>query len=569
MLRQLFVSMMCLGLVTLLSPDPCAAQSPFSTKRSSLILSSPGSGGSPAWIGMTSSSSTTENYRLIYPTSTPVIGQFHEISATSGANDTLIWQSPSGIDGNGADATVAFWDSPSTLSTSSELRYDYTNHYLGISPSAPSSLIHSTVAAAGGSLSSLSSSNICFFGENTTNSGSSGFQFAALNSVGAVREANIGINPTYLNQSGDCVLAAHGTSDGAFFFDITNGNGVVGGTYGAFNVINKLAANGNMSIGSSYRETGAPSQGLIVSGIVGIGRSTSLSQQLTVYNGTSTGTYTTSGWQHSSDRTLKTSIQPLQSSLEVVRLLSGVSFLWNNAPKAHRQIGFIAQDVERVLPEIVCTDSDSAHTKSLALANLSAVHNEAIKELLARIETIEKLKGRTSSGSISTLATDRASHQKYSLPSESALRKDTLKTVYREKQVDERCHSAQLQADDDLGITIPAHERWLIEVVVDLRGQASNAKMLVHTQTKSNSIVSWKVNSAQGFRRGVTRSDQDLPIIAVEDGNTRVALSVLVEAASLDNEIRLKWATADFREQSTTQDLIVAQHSYLKATRLP
>ncbi len=122
-------------------------------------------------------------------------------------------------------------------------------------------------------------------------------------------------------------------------------------------------------------------------GHVGIGTAAP-TQRLTVYNGTSTGTYTTTGWVHSSDARLKTNIKPLENSLNKILLLDGVSYDWKNKADAHKQIGFIAQDVEKVFPEVVVTDKDGNY--GMAYQNLAAPIVEAIKELNAKNEHLQK-----------------------------------------------------------------------------------------------------------------------------------------------------------------------------------
>lgn len=112
-------------------------------------------------------------------------------------------------------------------------------------------------------------------------------------------------------------------------------------------------------------------------GNVGIGTN-SPSQKLTVNNGTSTGTYTTTGWMHSSDSRLKTNIRPLENALAKIVQLQGVSYNWNAHPTADNQVGFLAQDVEKVFPEVVV--KDKAGNYSMAQQNLITPMVEAIKE---------------------------------------------------------------------------------------------------------------------------------------------------------------------------------------------
>jgi hypothetical protein len=85
-----------------------------------------------------------------------------------------------------------------------------------------------------------------------------------------------------------------------------------------------------------------------------------------------------------SDIRYKRNIEPLRSSLESVKNLKGVSYEWRSDEYPDigfgrgRDLGLIAQDVERVLPEIVHTDSRGY--KALSYDKLAPVLVEAIKE---------------------------------------------------------------------------------------------------------------------------------------------------------------------------------------------
>jgi cell division protein FtsB len=90
---------------------------------------------------------------------------------------------------------------------------------------------------------------------------------------------------------------------------------------------------------------------------------------------------------HISDERLKTHIRPIENALGLVGALSGKRFEFKKNGKP--SIGLIAQNVEKVLPELVSTGSDGM--KSVAYANITAVLIEAVKE---QQKTIESLKAR-------------------------------------------------------------------------------------------------------------------------------------------------------------------------------
>ena len=95
----------------------------------------------------------------------------------------------------------------------------------------------------------------------------------------------------------------------------------------------------------------------------------------------------------SSDGRWKRNIERLESSLDKISNLQGVTYEWkaDEYPEfgltEGKQIGLIAQDVEKVLPELVSEDKDGY--KAVSYAKLTAVLVEAVKELKAENEKQE------------------------------------------------------------------------------------------------------------------------------------------------------------------------------------
>ncbi|WP_413943350.1 tail fiber domain-containing protein [Bdellovibrio sp. HCB-162] len=85
----------------------------------------------------------------------------------------------------------------------------------------------------------------------------------------------------------------------------------------------------------------------------------------------------------SSDIRLKKDIQPLENSLSKVLDLQGVSYYWKDPQIPEKQIGLIAQEVEKKFPEAVRTNSEG--WKSVAYQNLIAPMINSIKELYALV----------------------------------------------------------------------------------------------------------------------------------------------------------------------------------------
>ena len=97
------------------------------------------------------------------------------------------------------------------------------------------------------------------------------------------------------------------------------------------------------------------------------------------------GTVNAANFNTTSDATLKTNVETLTGSLDAVNALRGVSFNW--IENGGSEVGFIAQEVEEVLPEVVSTNDQGI--KSVKYGNMVAVLVEAIKEQQLRIEALE------------------------------------------------------------------------------------------------------------------------------------------------------------------------------------
>ena len=88
-----------------------------------------------------------------------------------------------------------------------------------------------------------------------------------------------------------------------------------------------------------------------------------------------------------SDATVKDNIQTIEYALEKVLKLRGVEFDRNDLDGKPHQIGVIAQEIEKVIPEVVITNDDGL--KSVAYGNLSGLLIEAIKELKVEIDELK------------------------------------------------------------------------------------------------------------------------------------------------------------------------------------
>ncbi|MCO1343396.1 tail fiber domain-containing protein [Burkholderia multivorans] len=88
-----------------------------------------------------------------------------------------------------------------------------------------------------------------------------------------------------------------------------------------------------------------------------------------------------------SDRRVKSNIKRIKGAMAKVRELVGVTFTRRRSKDKTRHMGFIAQDVEPIVPEVVHTDEKGM--KSIAYANMTALLAEALKELDERVAALE------------------------------------------------------------------------------------------------------------------------------------------------------------------------------------
>ena len=101
-----------------------------------------------------------------------------------------------------------------------------------------------------------------------------------------------------------------------------------------------------------------------------------------------------------SDKRLKENIKPIESALDKVNKLQGVTFDWKDKEKEYDQfgkphklqewkndIGFIAQDVQKIIPELVRENGDGM--LSMRHQGIAPILLEAIKELKQEIEELK------------------------------------------------------------------------------------------------------------------------------------------------------------------------------------
>jgi hypothetical protein len=120
------------------------------------------------------------------------------------------------------------------------------------------------------------------------------------------------------------------------------------------------------------------------SGNIGIG-TTNPTSKLHVYGTINSASTITAANYSCSDARYKHSITPIGNAMQKLMSLNGVFYSWKTEKfkdmnfSKDRQLGFIAQEVEKVVPELVYTDSKGY--KSMSYNKLTAVIVEAMKEM--------------------------------------------------------------------------------------------------------------------------------------------------------------------------------------------
>jgi hypothetical protein len=140
----------------------------------------------------------------------------------------------------------------------------------------------------------------------------------------------------------------------------------------------------NIVIGNYWVSTGV---GIHTLSNVGIGTAVPTSKLHVVGDVLVTGITTSTDFNSSSDINLKTNIQIIENPIDKVLQLDGVTFNWKESNR--ESVGVIAQQVEKVLPQLVSGDE----TKTVNYNGIIGLLIEAIKQQQTEINNLkDKLK---------------------------------------------------------------------------------------------------------------------------------------------------------------------------------
>lgn len=142
------------------------------------------------------------------------------------------------------------------------------------------------------------------------------------------------------------------------------------------NLTSELKTTNQIDIQILNQSTSKTTGALKVAGGVGIGKTLNVGEDVVAYA--------------SSDERYKDNIIPIRNPNEKIKQIGGYTFDWNDKHeifKGKKDIGVVAQEIEKVLPEIVET-RDNGY-KAVKYEKIVALLIESNKELIKRVEELE------------------------------------------------------------------------------------------------------------------------------------------------------------------------------------
>ena len=112
--------------------------------------------------------------------------------------------------------------------------------------------------------------------------------------------------------------------------------------------------------------------------------------ELRFWNGSNEGSLNSSGaWVNASDVSLKENIADIEYGIDTVKSLKPRKYTMKEG--GNSEVGFIAQEMESVVPEVVNTSENpnKDEIKGISYGQLTAVLTKALQEAIAKIETLE------------------------------------------------------------------------------------------------------------------------------------------------------------------------------------
>ena len=176
---------------------------------------------------------------------------------------------------------------------------------------------------------------------------------------------------------------------------------------GAYKEWMRLSDNGSLGIGTQspvtyagtnggmviYRPGGSSNAMLSCANTTGSGTM----RQIDFFQGTSTSrvgaiesTTTFTNYNTTSDRRLKENIIPIQDATQKILAMNPVSHTWINDKNAPAQHGFIAQEMQSIVPEAVSGDPDSEEMMQMDYGKITPVIVKSLQDALKEISSLKE-----------------------------------------------------------------------------------------------------------------------------------------------------------------------------------
>jgi len=258
----------------------------------------------------------------------------------------------------------------------SVLKVDASNNRVGVGTASPSKTLHVSLPSGSGATATTGSVAIIDGNDNT--------ELSILGGSSSVLGINFG-------HSGD-------NNDGIINYNTTNGSETMGFTVNATERM-QIRQDGKMSIGgvayaaSAFSHVNFPAQGINLVNADTNGHFRAIYQsgdQNTYFTNGSVQAYLSSSgaWTNASDVSYKKDITDATYGIDAVKDMKPRFYYMKDESieDTTRNIGFIAQELETVVPEVVSGDDGS---KGVNYGHLTAVLTKALQEAIAEIETLK------------------------------------------------------------------------------------------------------------------------------------------------------------------------------------
>jgi hypothetical protein len=240
---------------------------------------------------------------------------------------------------------------------------------------------------------------IAFYGMGGTGDAAQHLMGDAAGNIGIWSSSNSSGWPFYYNRSTNCVGIGSSTTSSSYVLQANGSAHITGGLYTAGNVQAGISGTGDYYLGGlsgNYFRFHTNNSDTYFDMNCGNlywrqGASTRYYFYTTTANMTINGSLT-----QNSDERVKENVVEISDCIDKVKAIRGVYYNRTDFNTEVKKVGVIAQEVEKVLPEVILEAPDTGF-KSVAYAELTSILVNAIKEqqviiddLKSRIETLEK-----------------------------------------------------------------------------------------------------------------------------------------------------------------------------------